>query len=455
MANIFEYLRKIQLAARGEEVRDAIIGSLNVMNTDIPIVVEDRLREAKRRGDFNGPQGKDGPNKITAATATDLNGLLRGNGSKVEVQTLDTAPVKDSTNPVTSGGVAAALENFQPAGMADWEQCDPAQPDYIKNRPFFANPEFKESFHYEYGSVDPNYPLTCYFDLDGVRYWSAHSELTMGQAAFLPGNQLCRITINGKRYHGHCEKMTLSLTNSSSGTTREDSGDALLIPGVGCLVQKRSDETASWDRCRSSFKYYSVDRSAAKYDVTVENKTRETITKLPSKYLDLPPSAPAFHKNDRPADMANITQDSYMSGFRMEYSDILVASAYNDKYYTIKLNQLGNYVIKSCWNNSIETSARTVSGAINELCGQLTTMQQQITKQAEQQKTALEKQSEQITRLRRQVAALQAIVDPDGVQTEVDADGNLIVTGSGVEVEDGVLTINSGRVSVEDGFITM
>ena len=167
MADISTYVRQIQVAARGEEVRDALVDSLNAMNSSIAPTVEAALTEAKNRGDFTGPRGEAGPqgpkgdqgdvgpagaqgpkgdtgdvgpkgdqgdagpagakgakgdkgekgdagpNEISGSTVTGLNGILRGNGSNVEVQTLDTSPTPGSSNPITSGGVAAALEGFQ------------------------------------------------------------------------------------------------------------------------------------------------------------------------------------------------------------------------------------------------------------------------------------------------------------------------------------------------------
>ena len=158
MADISNYVRQIQVAARGEEVRDALVDSLNAMNSSIAPTVEAALTEAKNNGDFTGPRGEAGPqgpkgdqgdvgpagtqgpkgekgdpgatgakgskgdkgekgdagpNEISGSTVTGLNGILRGNGSNVEVQTLDTSPTPGSSNPITSGGVAAALEGFQ------------------------------------------------------------------------------------------------------------------------------------------------------------------------------------------------------------------------------------------------------------------------------------------------------------------------------------------------------
>ncbi len=150
MADISRYVRQIQVAARGEEVRDALVDSLNAMNNGIGPSVEAALIEARESGDFNGPKGDKGdkgdtgaqgpqgpkgetgaqgppgeagaagpqgpkgetgdagaagPNSISSATSTSLLGILRGNGSSVQVQAMDNYPIPNSSNPVTSGGL--------------------------------------------------------------------------------------------------------------------------------------------------------------------------------------------------------------------------------------------------------------------------------------------------------------------------------------------------------------
>ena len=52
-----------------------------------------------------GVQGNPGPNQITTATSTNLNGILSGNGSKVALATVNDVPTKDSAGLVKSGGV--------------------------------------------------------------------------------------------------------------------------------------------------------------------------------------------------------------------------------------------------------------------------------------------------------------------------------------------------------------
>lgn len=53
--------------------------------------------------------------------------------AKQDALTFDSAPVQNSTNPVTSGGIYTALQS---AGVqSDWSQYDSSNKDFIKNKP--------------------------------------------------------------------------------------------------------------------------------------------------------------------------------------------------------------------------------------------------------------------------------------------------------------------------------
>ena len=93
MADISSYIRLIELAARGEEVRDALIDSLTAMNDGIPDTVDALLVAAMERGDFIGPQGPKGD-------PPDL--------------TYDAVPTANSANLLTSGAVYSALDSITP-----------------------------------------------------------------------------------------------------------------------------------------------------------------------------------------------------------------------------------------------------------------------------------------------------------------------------------------------------
>lgn len=60
MADISQFVQQIQIAARGEEVRDALVDSLNGMNDSIPASVEDALTAARNSGAFKGETGPKG-----------------------------------------------------------------------------------------------------------------------------------------------------------------------------------------------------------------------------------------------------------------------------------------------------------------------------------------------------------------------------------------------------------
>ena len=93
MADISSYIRLIELAARGEEVRDALIDSLTAINSGIPDTVDALLVAAMERGDFIGPQGP--------------------KGDTPEL-TYDAVPTANSANLLTSGAVYSALDSITP-----------------------------------------------------------------------------------------------------------------------------------------------------------------------------------------------------------------------------------------------------------------------------------------------------------------------------------------------------
>ena len=67
MADISSQIQAIQQAARGEEVRDALVSGLNAMNNSIPSSVQAAITEAIASGDFRGPQGPKGDKGDTGA----------------------------------------------------------------------------------------------------------------------------------------------------------------------------------------------------------------------------------------------------------------------------------------------------------------------------------------------------------------------------------------------------
>lgn len=105
MADISSYIRLIELAARGEEVRDAIINALTSMN-----------REAY--GEFDDePTAGSGKAVTSDAIKTALDG-------KQDILTFDNTPTLNSNNPVKSGGIYSAIQAMQGALQFDEEPTE-------------------------------------------------------------------------------------------------------------------------------------------------------------------------------------------------------------------------------------------------------------------------------------------------------------------------------------------
>ena len=96
MADISTYIRVIELAARGEEVRDAIINALNAINSAALGVFDETPTN----------------NSTNAVTSRGIKNALDG---KQDLLTFDSTPTENSNNPVKSGGLYQALQNIQAA----------------------------------------------------------------------------------------------------------------------------------------------------------------------------------------------------------------------------------------------------------------------------------------------------------------------------------------------------
>ena len=94
MADISTYIAQIEVASRGEDVRDAIINALEAINDG-----------SAWSGDDVPTEGSTHP--ITSGGA--YNALAR----KQDKLTFDSTPAQNSPNPVTSGGIYEALQNVE------------------------------------------------------------------------------------------------------------------------------------------------------------------------------------------------------------------------------------------------------------------------------------------------------------------------------------------------------
>ena len=150
MANISSYIQIIETAARGEDVRDAIVQALSGIHGDIPDSVQEALAEAREAGSFDGVSPTvtvttiSGGHRITITDADHPSGqsfdVLDGSGMSAvlydpdgsvaaaggipeyvedaldDVQVslnFDAVPTSGSENPVYSGGVYSALATRQ------------------------------------------------------------------------------------------------------------------------------------------------------------------------------------------------------------------------------------------------------------------------------------------------------------------------------------------------------
>lgn len=94
MADISHYKQLIEVASRGEDVRDAIIGALEALNEDSVWTADDVPTQGSRHPITSG-------------------GAYNALASKQDVLVFDSTPAQGSQNPVTSGGIYDALQNAQ------------------------------------------------------------------------------------------------------------------------------------------------------------------------------------------------------------------------------------------------------------------------------------------------------------------------------------------------------
>ncbi len=112
MSDINNEIRTIQLASRGEEVRDAIVDALRSIESHTTVTVDEELSGTSE----NPVQNKS---------------VFEALQGKQETLTIDAGPVSESENPVASGGVYEALSGKQNAIRltsihltGDWEGSD-------------------------------------------------------------------------------------------------------------------------------------------------------------------------------------------------------------------------------------------------------------------------------------------------------------------------------------------
>ncbi len=484
MADISAQIRTIQQAARGEEVRDALVSGLTAMNNSIPSSVQAAVTEAVESGDFTGPQGEKGepgetgpkgekgdagpqgpqgepgapgaagPSEITAATVTDLNGLLLGSGGKISAVTPDTEPTENSTKPITSGAVAAALADFHPAGTPDWDQNDPAHPDYIRNRPFYSTPVYGATIA-SGKTISVSDSSGPYFTLNGKNYYRVN---TVGSPLYNASTdpillQLDRkfcASVSRSGEEASCEgvrpeMITVSDYWPSTGNTATRTCGCLRC-GEVLFLEIRDPNNTPVDMPSAAQHYvYLYSPVRAQYVVTLKRETGETVTQIPSRYIDLSSRAPALTNEDLTARLLWAGEDGWLLFAR------------GGVHYRISPKGMIDHFLSGETVYSLETDSGTVCGAINELNDSLRSLRSAVRSQGNEltslSRTVSEQQSS-IAALTRRVQLLAEQLSNGELAVYADS-GVLIVSGTGAAVEDGVLTLTSPRVSAADGVLVI
>ncbi len=485
MADISGYIRMIELAARGEDVRDALVDSLNAMNNSITPSIEVALTEAAESGDFIGPKGDQGekgdpgpqgppgeagatgpqgpqgepgaagPNAVTSATATNLTGILRGNGSNVGAITVDASPTEGSDNLISSGAVAAALGNVHTVDTPDWNQYDPTKPDYIKNRPFYFDPTFTTLA----SNASVNYSMSNppYITIEGVVYYRIN---TVGSPTYnastdpllLKTDKRFKATVTrGSEGFSIADKTPVVKTVSeywpSSGTTKTHTGGFLACGSTFFLEVRDPNNTPVGMSSAAQHYIYLYSTLRVNHKVTLLRESGETVTQIPQKYLDLSSCAPEF------IDAASASNLSY-SG---QAGYLLLAA--DGRYNRISLTGLLDYALLTRWFSNLSTDSKTVVYAINELYWALSSLSSEFGNALATQSRKIavltqevEEHSERIAALQRRVTSL--IKQLANGELSVDTDGDeLVFSGSGAFVSGGILSFVSERVKVEDGVL--
>ena len=118
MADISREIEQIEVASRGEEVRDALISALNAVNGDSIWNADDTPTEGSTHPITSG-------------------GVFTALAGKEDKLRFDTVPTQNSGNPVTSGGVYDALQDMQESLVFD-EAPTPGSTNPVTSRGIYS-----------------------------------------------------------------------------------------------------------------------------------------------------------------------------------------------------------------------------------------------------------------------------------------------------------------------------
>ena len=121
MSNFYNYMRNIQLASRGEEVRDSIVGAfqelLQLITREQPsIIVEDQTVDTELDDESTNPV----QNKVVTEAIMNIQNELNGNMLSI----VDTQLDINSTNAVSNSAITNAINQLNESTSSDISQIN-------------------------------------------------------------------------------------------------------------------------------------------------------------------------------------------------------------------------------------------------------------------------------------------------------------------------------------------
>ena len=437
MADISSQIYAIQVASRGEEVRDAIIDALT---------------------DINAQCTPDAELSAESQNAIQNQAVAEALSRIQESLVFDSTPTEGSTNPVTSGGIYTAM---QTAGATpDWAENDDEAADFIKSRPFYSydvvsdNSEgyYTGSGTYTFQAKKGSNPLVYYLKVaNPINNGRVIEQGGGGYVVTLISGNRYRVTINGVVYEeltAYCgsasfyKNSSVTTKTTLSGICLSDEDDEILI----VCSNQIANETFTGDM------QHTVSCNVTQIAIILNNELSGTNTWREERY--------AVHIEKITEAVVQIPIKYIPTG---DIATALAISTINSSIATLRNNvsSLQSSVSSLTQATSIRNLQSTVSGHAATISSLSSTVSSQnsTVRSLQDRVSALEEtvsdQAQTIAALQSRVAALEALIVGDGTTASVES-SELIITGAGADVDDdGILEINSGRVSVVDGILVI
>ena len=362
--------------------------------------------------------------------------------------TFDNAPVENSQNPVTSGGVFSAIKeaNIQP----DWEQSDDTANDYIKNRPFYKKP------------VHTDYVLDNMV-IDGtMSYKTAKSFYNPEYNVFCNYSYYKTVDTDAPIVVGRKYSVTIELIEKISSATfvtctdlivtcygmRKQSTSGIIVPFLVCgnvaadnyfYLNGTQYMRLFYDPDEKQFYVCSADAyrfNNGTYAVTIREADYDLVT-ISEEFLPNPLSqskyAPSFF------------DETYVRNESIIFKDIYFLGYHDSKYYKYTISSIANWIMFAQDLNNYVDNLDYLNLDTNTLPYVITAIVNKI--------KALDKSTEKVSVLSKTISSLsRRILVLEKLHDIFNADvvyGVLTLTGA--EVKDGVLRLSSG--DVDDGVL--